>query len=112
MTRDNIKRLELYSDYSIENFIFRRIALNWNQIEEYNPPPNPTKLTDTRAKSYTDEYGYESWELDALDPDILVNLIRDTVNEYKDTRLWKQAMQTEKEERKKLQLAIKKWENN
>lgn len=34
-------------------------------IEEYDPPPNPAKLTDSRVGGYLDAYGDESWELDA-----------------------------------------------
>jgi len=50
-------------------------ALNMNQIEQYNPPPNPAKLTDSRATQYIDEFGYDSWELDALEPQVISNLI-------------------------------------
>ncbi len=46
----------------------RRIALNYDQVVEYNPPPNPAKLTDSRANGYIDEHGHDSWELDALRP--------------------------------------------
>jgi hypothetical protein len=57
-------------------FELRRIALTWDQIEEYEPPPNPAKLTDSRAAGYIEEYGRESWELDALEPQTLDALIR------------------------------------
>lgn len=53
----------------------RRIALNWNQIQQYNPPPNPAKFTDSRANGYIGQYGTSSWELDALPPDVLDALI-------------------------------------
>lgn len=64
---------------SIDRFEVRRIALNWDQVEEYEPPPNPAKLTDSRAQGYVDEFGYESWELDALDPRTLDELIEEHV---------------------------------
>ena len=53
----------------------RRIALTMDQVEEFNPPPNPAKLGDSRSQRYIEEYGDESWELDALDPATLANLI-------------------------------------
>jgi hypothetical protein len=31
----------------------RRIALNMDQVEEYDPPPNPAKLTDSRVRRST-----------------------------------------------------------
>lgn len=96
MSRDNVERLALYSELTHgRDFTFRRIALNWDQVEKYQPPPNPTKMSDSRAEGYVFEFGYDSWELDALDPDILVSMIEDTVDEYRDLDLW-QTM-TEKE---------------
>lgn len=53
----------------------RRIALTMAQVEEWDPPPNPAKVTDSRAASYINLYGHESWELDALDPATLDELI-------------------------------------
>lgn len=67
-----------------EPFEVDRIALNFDQVEEYDPPPNPAKMTDSRATSYVDLYGYESWELDALDPATLDALIEDHLNEVID----------------------------
>lgn len=54
------------------------------QIEEYSLPPNPTKLSDSRAKKYIAEYGLQSWELDALTPDVLSKLVDDAINELTD----------------------------
>lgn len=63
MTRDISERLELFVGESVN---IRRIALNFNQIHQYKPPPNPAKITDSRFNNYATEYGEESWELDAL----------------------------------------------
>lgn len=77
----------------------RRIALNMDQIEEYNPPPNPAKITDSRARSYIEEYGRESWELDALDPAVLDALVREHVEDLRDDDLYEVAEQEETEQR-------------
>ncbi len=53
-----------------------RLALNMDQIREVDPPPNPAKVTDSRAKDYIARYGEESWELDALSPAYLGRLIK------------------------------------
>lgn len=71
-----------------ERFRVERIALNMDQVEAYNPPPNPAKLTDSRANSYVRQYGRQSWELDALDPEVLANLVDGAVREYMDTERW------------------------
>lgn len=84
MTRDMQDRLELFGASSE----VRRIALNRDQIDLYNPPPNPAKLTDSRAAGYISEHGSSSWELDALNPEILAGLITNEINEYRDADLY------------------------
>lgn len=78
MTRDIQTRLEMFGS----SVMVERIALNMDQIEEYSPPPNPAKTTDSRYWQYRAEYGDESWELDALDPHVLTELITDAVWEH------------------------------
>lgn len=81
MTRDNNDRMEMFGvDLTVE-----RIALNMDQVKEYNPPPNPAKLTDSRCTGYIDKYGDESWELDALDPKTLNALICDAAKKHTDS---------------------------
>jgi hypothetical protein len=80
MSRDIVDRLELFGVTPI----FKRLALNMDQIEQYGPPPNPTKITDSRATGYIDRFGYECWELDALQPEVIDKLITDHVLEYRD----------------------------
>lgn len=79
----------------------RRIALNFDQIERYNPPPNPAKSTDARYRRYVRDTGLdESWELDALDPLVLQDLIQDAIDEVRDADSWQQAtdrMETDRE---------------
>lgn len=77
MTRDLRERIELFAqeqDYSAGVEV-QRIALTMNQIEEKSPPPNPAKTTDSRFAEYMKLYGDESWELDALEPSYLVDLV-------------------------------------
>jgi len=78
MTRDIQARLEMF-DSSVQ---VERIALNMDQIEQYQPPPNPAKTTDSRYAEYRAEYGDDSWELDALDPHVLADLITEAVSEH------------------------------
>lgn len=105
MTRDISERLELFgADVEV-----RRIALNWDQIEEYGPPPNPAKLSDSRAKSYIRQYGTESWELDALEPSVLESLIQNEVDSLTDVFLFNQAMVREDNDRRELSLVKDNW---
>ena len=89
MTRDNQDRLTLLTSYGNTPTV-KRIALNMDQIEQYDPPPNPAKMTDSRFVNYMEKFGDYSWELDALEPRVLVALIREHVAKYCDDDLWEQ----------------------
>lgn len=86
-----------------------RIALNMDQIEEYGPPPNPAKLSDSRSNSYVSEYGYDSWELDALNPLTLRELIRNTVESYRDENIYGEVIAQEIEHKDTLAKIAKNW---
>jgi len=109
MTRDNSDRLELFSEsYGVE---VTRIALNMDQVDEYSPPPNPTKLTDSRAKEYLKEFGKTSWELDALEPRVLESLIKDEVEQYIDFNIWDEVKEEEKEKQDLLRKLYTNWDS-
>lgn len=92
MTRDNRDRLSLFAGVPVTVV---RIALNMPQIEQYGPPPNPAKMTDSRAKDYVDRFGDDSWELDALDPSVIRDLIADSVRQVRDPTRWDAALARE-----------------
>lgn len=83
MTRDIQDRLSMFGS----SVYVDRIALTFEQVEEYAPPPNPAKITDSRCKAYIEEYGDESWELDALNPTVIRDLITDHVDKLTDFKL-------------------------
>lgn len=85
MTRDITDRLKLF----MGGLELERLALNMDQVEECAPPANPAKMTDVRADAYVAEYGDESWELDALEPDVLAGLVRERIERLRDARAWK-----------------------
>jgi hypothetical protein len=101
MTRDLADRLAVFG----VDVVVNRIALNQDQVETYDPPPNPAKQTDSRYETYRAEHGDESWELDALEPAYLVDLIRETVREYVDADEWSTSLDAQEEERSKLEVA-------
>ena len=90
---------------------FRRIALNIDQVERYNPPPNPAKQSDARYARYVAETGLdESWELDALDPLVLDQLIQSEVDWARDADKWDDAEFEMELERETLKLAAARWD--
>lgn len=85
MTRDIQDRVNLFTEYHIgETPALERIALNMDQIRQYNPPPNPAKMTDSRFKGYAAIHGNRSWELDSMDPKVMDGLISDTITQFID----------------------------
>lgn len=87
MTRDNTDRLALFAGYRGKPHV-ERIALNMEQVNQYQPPRNPAKVTDTRFKNYSDQYGEASWELDALEPRVIADLIDEHVMKWRDHDQW------------------------
>ena len=88
-----------------------RIALNWDQVEEYDPPPNPAKLTDSRSGRYVERFGDDSWELDALEPAALVDLIRSNIEDVRDEGKWAEATAAMEEQRTHLKAVSDRWED-
>lgn len=84
MSRDLVDRITLLRNDYESPVDVRRIALNYDQVEEHNPPPNPAKITDSRAKQYIRKHGRSSWELDALNPELISELIYDAVLPLRD----------------------------
>ncbi len=107
MTRDIIDRVQMFTG---ENIKVERLALNMDQVQQYNPPENPAKLSDSRANVYVAEFGTASWELDALEPQVMGNLIRDFIMEHRDHDLWNAAVEAEDEYRQELQDFADKYE--
>jgi hypothetical protein len=75
MTRDIRERMALFSCNA--EIDVRRLALNKDQVELWNPPENPAKETDSRFENYRDQFGDKSWELDAIEPKKLVALVEE-----------------------------------
>jgi len=101
MTRDNRDRLAQLSNHCGDIHV-TRLALNMEQVEELGPPPNPAKLTDSRCRGYISKYGHSSWELDALDPEYITDLISDNIEALIDIDLWDDAKAMEQESIDKL----------
>lgn len=80
MDRDIRDRL---AEFGVDVNIIR-IGLTKDQINQYNPPPNPAKITDPRANNYIAQYGPLSWEVDALEPNVLDALVRTKIEEHMD----------------------------
>jgi hypothetical protein len=106
MTRDICDRIELLVGHPID---VDRIALTLHQAEERNLPPQPAKNTDVRTDKYREEYGDGVWELDALDPPELVDIVQRHINEIRDPMEWDRMCRMQEELRNELRTVAEHW---
>lgn len=106
MTRDISDRFGVFES---TNYQVIRIALNMDQVEDHQPPPNPAKMTDSRFNGYIVKYGNDSWELDALDPRTLRDLIEKTVLQYRNEETYQKVIEKENEYKRILEKVEKEW---
>jgi hypothetical protein len=85
ITRDLASRLQRYgADVTV-----RRLALSIEQIQEHNLPPMPAKTSDSRYANFVENTGgSDAVELDALEPPVLKQIIRDGIKAEIDMELW------------------------
>lgn len=105
MTRDIEDRLRIFGS-SVD---VHRLALNMDQVEQYQPPPNPTKMTDSRSTGYVDLHGYECWELDALDPNTIQTMVEAQILTHLDRDLWDSATAEDEADRTRLHMIADNW---
>lgn len=102
MVRDIESRL---IEFEVTNLRVEKVALTMDQVREHNPPPNPAKKTDSRFKNYEEKHGNQSWEVDALPPAVLQQLIRDALESALDRDLWEDVLAKEETDKDRLRKA-------
>lgn len=103
MVRDIKDRLK---EFHVALLEVEKIALTIAQVRQYNPPPNPAKITDPRAKGYIAKFGDKSWEVDALPPNVLTQLIRKAFDKHVDKTKLAEVKAREEEDKKRLRTAV------
>lgn len=88
-----------------EDFHFRRVAINEDDILHYSLQTRPTKATDSRAAKFKGE----SVELDALPPDTLRDLVRQVIEFHVDEDALERTRAVEKAERETLREIAQSW---
>jgi hypothetical protein len=99
MVRDIRDRL---AEFWIADIDVCKIALTVEQVQQFDPPPNPAKFKDPRAKDYIAKYGTQSWEVDALPPRALGEIIRVAFDQVLNRELMDQVIVQEVRDKEKL----------
>ncbi len=97
------KRIKEYGGTHIE---LRRIALTAEQARGLPGFSVEDKKKDPRYKWYKQNYGGECWELDAMDPRVLRDLVRTEIKALINDDLWAQQEAMQKREQNSIELAL------
>jgi hypothetical protein len=102
MVRDVHDRLSMFGiDVEVQ-----KIALTTAQVKQYNPPPNPAKMSDSRAAAYVAKHGRFSWEVDALPPEVLARIVRASFRSIIDREKMDEVVKREETDKGKLTKAV------
>ncbi len=104
MVRDIRCRL---TEFGVPNLRVEKLALTMDQIKRFKPPPNPAKMSDSRAKDYIRKFGRSSWELDALPPRELNALVENAIRSIVDADAMAAVIAQETVDRERVREAIK-----
>ena len=107
MTRDIQERLDMFG----ADVYVKRVALTMDQIDEFAPPPNPTKISDARAHGYIQMFGHECWELDALEPKVITQIITEEVEGLVDPALFSAIEKKEREDKDNINMISDNYDN-
>lgn len=82
------------------------IGLTMQQITKYKLPPNPTKLTDSRSDKYIESFGKKCWEVDALKPNVLTQIVEKNIQKCIDVDVFNKVCSREQKEIRELKKII------
>jgi len=92
-----------------EDVTLRRIALTREQVSELPPFSATDKRKDPRFRWFVANYGDRCWELDAMDPNDLRNVVESTIQELIEPIAWARCEVVNKAEQESLKTIIANW---
>lgn len=108
MVRDIRDRMEMFG---VVDLTVSKVALTMVQVKMYKPPPNPAKLTDPRAAAYVEKHGEHSWEVDALPPTVLGDIIKSALKRLVDQPMMDEVLLKEDDDKARLRRAVRSLED-
>jgi hypothetical protein len=80
----------LRDEHGVENLTTIKVGVNPDQIGKYNLSPLPVKKKSSRAARFEAAHGGDVYELEAFEPDVLQEIIRDAIRRVLDMGLFAQ----------------------
>jgi hypothetical protein len=99
-------RFEKYGGHHVE---LKRIALKKEHLRGLPSFPATDKKDDPRYGWFVKRYGKKCWELDALDPNDLRDMVREAIKEHIEPEAWERCAAVEKAERESIVDVVSKW---
>ena len=91
-------------DFGIDGIHIVKAALTAEQVKEHGlPPAMEAKASSSRTKGFVAKYGTHVWELEALPPATLQDIVRDAVVNVLDMDLFEQEQKAEADDAAKLE---------
>jgi hypothetical protein len=99
-------RLEKYDGYHVD---LRRIALKREQTPGLLSFPAAEKKADKRYRWFVRNFGHRCWELDALDPNVLRNIVQAEIKREIEPKAWARCVTVNKAEQASLRHVLDQW---
>jgi hypothetical protein len=99
-------RLEKYDGYHVD---LRRIALKREQTPGLLSFPAAEKKADKRYRWFVRNFGHRCWELDALDPNVLRNIVQAEIKREIEPKAWARCITVNKAEQASLRHVLDQW---
>jgi hypothetical protein len=99
-------RLEKYDG---DHVVLKRIALCREHLTGLPSFPASDKKKDPRYRWFVDNYGTRCWELDALDPNTLRDIVREAIETEIEPDTWDRCAKIERAERESLRSVLDSW---
>lgn len=90
-----------------KNDKFQIVPLALTKEQTEGLPANPTKEKDSNTAKYEEKYGKLCWEIDALRPDVLRQIVEDGIKHYLDDKKYQHWIRKEKRDKKMLEKLTK-----
>jgi hypothetical protein len=90
-------------DFDLKNVEVIKVALTHEQVAQMNLPPQmKVKKSSSRSKKFRDKFGDDVFELEAVPPDRLQQILHDTITSVIDMKLFKQEQECEADDAARL----------
>jgi hypothetical protein len=98
-----------FSKYGGDHITLERIALSSEQVTDLPSFPATDKKKDPRYAWFVEHYGKTCWELDALDPNELRDIVEQAIQNEIEPVAWDRCAVVEKAEKESLRTVLDRW---